>query len=206
MGADDQPSPVRFAEARVYMNHVLALFWPGRTVQTHEVASNDATTIGDLNEWKTEDLDLLIAEGRRTFDGQAARFDRIRATAQVLLPTATALLVVLGSELGTISTEPTTWVRWAEYSVWILGTLLVLLGLLGSAAVLTVKSEFGALLPTLISQQTPPIRKDLALAYARQAMRGEVTVATRLTVVRDAVALVAIGGTLHLALWVVRVV
>lgn len=192
-------------ECSVYLDHVVALIWPGKTVRAHPTGSSPASVVGDLDGWQDADLDLLIEEGRRTFESQAKRFDRVRSTAQVILPTATALLVILGSELNAVTAESTDWVRYLEYGAWVIGTVLVLLGVLGSASVLTVRSPFGMLLPTLISQQDPPIKKELARGYARQTMVGEETVATRLTVTRDAVTLVAIGGTLHLILWFVRV-
>lgn len=194
----------RFEEARVYADHVLALLRPGREVATHEVASSKASEVGSLEGWSEVELDLLIEEGRRTLDAQAGRFDRIRTTAQVVLPTATALLVVLGSELDGIASGPHDCLNVAALACWAVGTWLVLLGVLGSAAVLTVRSDFGMILPTLLSQETTDIKLVTAKAYAGQAMVGEVTVATRLTVIRDAVALVAIGGSLHLILWFVR--
>ncbi len=152
-------------ETVVYVDHVRALFSPGRKVREHEVATGPVVEVGDLAEWTNDDYDLLIEEGRRTFDSQATRFDRVRTTAQVLLPTAIALLAVLGSELRSVASECSGWARAIEYAVWIIGTLFVVFGGLGAASVLTVRSPFGTLLPTLVSQQEPPIKKGVALSY-----------------------------------------
>lgn len=187
------------------MDHVLALFVPGRSVAVHAIATDEVAKVGDLEGWTDAELDVLIEEGRRTFAGQASRFDRIRSTAQILLPTATALLVVLGSELRTVRKVSTEWLRFTEYGVWALGTVLVLLGLLGAASVLTARATFGAMLPTLLSQKSPPIKRVTAREYAGLVVVGEETVATRLTVIRDAVSLVIIGGLMHLALWIVSI-
>jgi hypothetical protein len=192
-------------EAPVYASHVWALLWPGRTVQHHSVLPTELATVGDLAGWSDEEVDLLINESRRALDEQHRRFDRIRATAQVLLPTATALFVVLGSELSNVQDEQSVRVRWLMYFVWAIGSGLVLLAALGAAAVMSVRSDFGAVFPTLVSQSPPPIRKEVARAYAKATLAGEITVATRLTVIRDAVTLLALGGVVHVALWLVRV-
>lgn len=191
-------------EAVVYADHMTALAHPGRPVATHRVASDDVSRVGSIDHWSDADLDLLIEEGRRTFDSQSERFDRIRTTAQVLLPTAIALLIVLGSEVDDIAAGGIHLPALLALAAWSLGTWLVLMGFLGTAAVLTVRSDFGMILPTLLSQETEDIKRRLAAAYAEQAMVGEATVATRLTVIRDAVTLVALGGSLQLVLWFLR--
>ncbi|HWI05014.1 MAG TPA: hypothetical protein VNT52_14480, partial [Acidimicrobiales bacterium] len=73
------------------------------------------------------------------------------------------------------------------------------------AATLSVRSDFGSIQPTLLSQLQPPLRKQLAKAYAGQVMIGETTLGTRITVIRDSISLLAFGGTLQLALWLINV-
>ncbi len=193
------------AEASVYADHVGSLLVPGRKVKTHESVAGPAAETGTLEGWTDDDLQLLLEEGRRTLDRQASGLDRVRGTAQVLLPTATALLVIFGTELQRVQLEPTTWLRWAMYGLWFLGTLLVLLSGLGAAAILSVRGEFGAVLPTLLSQEKTPVLRETARAYAEQMAIGANTVATRITLVRDAVTLFALGGLVYLALWLIRV-
>lgn len=191
-------------EGRVYLSHVTSLLLPGRPVKTHKVVPDDLAAVGPLDSWEKEDLELLIEESRRALDGQQSRFDRMRTTAQVVLPLSTALLVILGSGLRQIVDEPTNCTRYVMYGVWSSGTALVLLAALGAAATLSVRSDFGTILPTVVSQLTPPIRQQLARSYAQQVVVGETTIGTRITVIRDAITLLALGGVLHLALWLVR--
>lgn len=192
-------------ETPVYLSHIAALLVPGRAVQSHTVMSHDLTVAGDLEGWTDEELELLITEGHRALDDQRNRFAQIRATAQIVLPVAVALVVVFGSELREVVHEPTDWVRYMMYAVWLTGTGLVLLSALGAGAVLVVRSAFGSILPTVLSRTSPPIRRDLAKAYAEQVPTGETTCGTRLTVIRDAVMLLVLGALMHLGLWIVQV-
>jgi hypothetical protein len=148
---------------------------------------------------------MLIEESHRTLDQQQAQFDRVRTTAQVVLPLAIALLVILGSELPSVMAEPSTRVRYGLYFAWGIGTALVVLAGLGAAATISVRSDFGTVFPPLVSQLPSPILAEVAKAYAGQIAIGERTLGTRITVMRDAVALLAIGGTIHLVVWLVRV-
>lgn len=193
------------AEARVYLDHIAALAIPGRRVRPHQVVPSEIATVGDLDGWKDDDLELLIQECRRSLDSQHIRFDRLRATVQVVLPISIAVLVVFGSGLRRIVIEPTDTVRYAMYGVWALGSGLVLLSALGAAATLSVRSDFGSIQPTLLSQLQPPLRKQLAKAYTGQVMVGETTVGTRITVIRDSITLLALGGVLQVGLWLVNV-
>lgn len=193
-----------WAETVVYLDHVRALLAPGSKVKAHDTVSGDAAKTGSLDDWTAEELGLLVVEGQRTLDRQASDFDRVRTTAQILLPTATALLVIFGSELVRVKDHPGC-LRWLLLGLWVVGTVLVLLAGLGAASVLSVRGPFGAVLPTLLSQQDPPVLKALATSYSEQAVTGENTVGTRLTIIRDAVTLFVLGGLVYLVLWVVRV-
>jgi hypothetical protein len=193
------------AEAGVYLDHVVALAIPGRRVRPHQVVPPEVAAVGTLDGWKDNDLDLLIEECRRSLDSQHTRFDRLRTTAQVVLPISVAVLVVLGSGLRRIVSEPSDTVRYAMYVVWAFGSGLVLLSALGAAATLSVRSDFGSVQPTLLSQLQPPLRKQLAKAYTEQIMVGETTVGTRITVIRDSITLLALGGVLQVGLWLINV-
>jgi len=190
-------------EAHVYLDHVAALLVPGRKVKSHNVMPPKLAAVGNLSDWSNDDVVLLLDECRRTLDGQHQRFDRLRTTAQVLLPIAIALLVVIGADLRDVMGEPSSWLRYILYAAWGLGMGLVLMSGLGAAATLSVRSDFGTVLPTLVSQLTPPVRPQVARAYAQQIAVGETTVATRITVIRDAVTLLALGGVSYVVLWFV---
>jgi hypothetical protein len=193
-----------WSEPGVFLDHIVSLVVPGRSVKQHVVVPTETAAIGDLNEWSNEDLGLLIEEGRATLAEQQNRFDRVRATAQVILPLASALLVIFGSQLRPFMNEGSDCYRYLLYAVWAIGTGSVLLAALGAAAVLTVRSDFGTVFPPLVSQLTPPIKESVARAYAEQVVVGETTLGTRVTVVRDTVVLLALGGFVHAVTWLVR--
>lgn len=192
-------------EAAVYVDHIASLLVPGRRVKDHAVVPDDLAAVGALDNWSDEEIQLLVEECRRSLEDQHARFDRLRTTAQVMLPLAIALLVVIGSRLPRIVDEPTDWLRYLLYAGWFLGAGLVLACALGAAATLSVRSDFGSVLPTIVSQLQPPILPKVARAYAEQVAVGETTVGTRITVIRDAITLLALGGMLQLALWLIEV-
>lgn len=190
-------------EAGVYFDHVASLLLPGRRVKEHAVVPEDLGNVGSLEGWSQAELELLVDECRRSLDEQHSRFDRLRTTAQVVLPISIALLVVVGTRLSDVIAEPTDWVRYSLYGGWFIGAGLVLASALGAAATLSVRSDFGSILPTVVSQLDPPVLPKVARAYAEQVATGETTVGTRITVIRDAVTLLALGGVVQLALWLV---
>jgi len=192
-------------EARVYFDHIVALAIPGRRVRSHQVVPPEMAAVGALDDWQDDDLGLLIEECRRSLDSQQTRFDRLRTTAQVVLPISIAVLVVFGSGLRRIVLEPTNAVRYGMYGAWALGSSLVLLSALGAAATLSIRSDFGSVQPTLLSQLHPPLKKQIAKAYAGQVMVGETTVGTRITVIRDSITLLALGGVLQVGLSIMNV-
>lgn len=200
-------APKQPTEFGVYLSHVVSLFRPGRSARQFSTISGPPATTCDLSSWGDEQLALLIDESRRKLDQQSARFDRVRQTAQVVLPTGIALLVVVGSELVRIRTERCDVTRYILYAGWGVAMGLVLLATLGAAAILVVKATFGTVLPTLLSQSEEPagVRRELAQAYAEQMVAGEDTVNTRLTLQWWSVAFLASGGIVFSVLWVVRV-
>jgi hypothetical protein len=176
-------------EATVYVDHIASLVVPGRQVKEHAVIPHNLAAVGELNDWSDDELKLLIEECRRTLDGQHSRFDRLRTTAQVVLPISVALLVAVATRLRHVIAEPTDWLRYA----------------LGAAATLAVRSDFGSILPTVVSQLGPPILPKIARAYAGQVAVGETTIGTRITVIRDAITLLVLGGVVQVLLWLVDV-
>lgn len=183
----------------LYGSYVWSLVWPGRAVVTMPTVPDEMTKVGDLNGWDDQDKTLLLEEGRRKLDQQAVRFDRIRATAQVLLPLAVALLVVVGASLRRLPGDNLP--PWLAYAAWWTSATLVVLSALGAAALLTAKAVFGVILPTKLSLEQPPILDVLAQEHAEQMAVGERTINDRLTIQRVAVQLLLLGGALHLALW-----
>jgi hypothetical protein len=180
-------------EAVVYLLHVGALFRPGASVRSFAVQSDK---VGPLEGWDDADLKLLIEEGRRQFDRQRADLDRIQTRSQWLFTAAGALLALLISEVDIIAIHGAI-----VFIVWYLGLVLVTLGLLGAAAVMSVRSTFGRVDAAHLSQQLPPVLQVVAREYAERAADGENTVATRLTVFRDAVLVIVVGAALQVGVW-----
>jgi hypothetical protein len=76
-------------ELKVYGQHVLALFWPNAPAPVHRADLNQP---GNLSGWKSEDLHILIEEGRRQIDRQHDDLERIRTRSQILLAFGLALV------------------------------------------------------------------------------------------------------------------
>jgi threonine dehydrogenase-like Zn-dependent dehydrogenase len=75
---------------------------------------------------------------------------------------------------------------------------LLVCGVAGAAAVMTVRADFKMIDTTVLSASQPPILMALAASYSRMLATGENTFATRLTVFRQAVVFVIVGGYLGL--------
>src|SRR6266498_1771096 len=119
-------------EVNVYLAHVAALFVPGVRVRSLPVHPGK---VGTLSEWSEAELVLLVEEGRRQLDRQRADLDRVQARSQLLFTTAAALLVVLTAEFETMASR-----GGMVFMAWYLGLALVALGLLGSAALMSLRS------------------------------------------------------------------
>ncbi|MGI5271023.1 hypothetical protein ACQEUU_17845 [Nonomuraea sp. CA-218870] len=185
------------SEAAVFLQYVLGL-WPGRRVPVFGVHSVEP---GDTSNWPEVDLIVLVEEGRRQLDRQQSDLEYIRGRAQFLFTTALGLLVVIFASAASIIAALSIW----AFIAWFLGVFSTTLGLLGAAAVTVARKEVGMIDSTRLSRQQPPIHQVLAAAYARTVRIGENTVATHVTVLRDAVLLVIVGAVAHAAAWLFTV-
>ena len=202
LSADPSSNP---SEPGLYAEYLIAILRPGKTVRTFNTVPGKFAEVGDLTDWEPEQLKALADEGRARMASQSERFDRIRQTAQVVLPTGVGLLVVVGTELHRIVRVKNDALRAALYFGWTTAVTAVLLGTLGAASILVTKAVFGAVLPTLLSQADPKDMDEcVARAYTEQSVVGEETVNTRLTLQWWSVAFLATGGLLFGALWLVR--
>ncbi|MEU8205858.1 hypothetical protein [Streptosporangium sp. NPDC049046] len=185
------------SEVTVYLRHLSGL-WPGRKVPVFALHRVEP---GEMRDWDSVELTLLVEEGRRQLDRQLSDLEQIRGRAQFLFPTALALLLVVLASVQTITAAPTPW----SFVVWCVSITSTMLGLLGSAAVTVVRKEIGTIDSTRLSRQSPPILPILALSYARTVRIGENTVATHITVFRDAVLLVLLGVITQGFAWLLAV-
>ncbi|MGO8869901.1 MAG: hypothetical protein ACLQPH_00600 [Acidimicrobiales bacterium] len=155
---------------------------------------------GDNSGWGTEDCQALIEEGRRQLDAQLVQADQIRSRAQFLFTTAIGLAAVSFAGKSTVFAAKND----VPLAIWSLGLLLTTLGLLGTASVIVARKDFGSIDTALMtSSYEPPVPPKLAAGYSRQVGTGANTVATLLTVYRDAVLLVMLGAIFWGAAWLV---
>ncbi|WP_121247924.1 hypothetical protein [Solirubrobacter pauli] len=174
---------------RIYAEHVLGLLAPGREIPSH---SADRVAAASLAGWSPYELFLMIEEGRRELDRQARDFERVQARAQWLYTVAAAVTAAIGTTL--VKGDPT-------FIHWVLGLVaLVLLGwgTAGAVAIVVVRADFSVIHAPVLSGLARPVDFALAETYAGMMSTGANTVATRVTVLRQAVVLVATGGYLGL--------
>lgn len=157
----------------------------------------DPTTPGDRVGWSDADNRLLIEEGRRQIDRQIEDLERIRTRSAFLVTTSLGLVAAAVA----VVTRAVKAGNPGAFLVFSFGLLAVVLGLLGAASLLTAQSEIGTIHTALLSDEAPPVLDKTAKAYAKFVSIGENTVATRLTVFRDAVTLLGVGGLLEALAW-----
>ncbi|QNP69024.1 hypothetical protein IAG44_05900 [Streptomyces roseirectus] len=182
----------RFAEARLYLVYCAAVLWPGRSLPTFAEPHVSTVTLDHL---QPDDLTLVIEEGRRQFDRQAADLDRIRNRAGALATVSLALTVGLVSRTHDMISGP-----WPLTAAWVLSCLLALLAVAGACAVMAGRAVLGRMDTGLVAQMPHPVQKSLAAGYVEHVGAGEETVRTVLTVLRDAVTLVVVSALIFLVL------
>lgn len=178
----------------VYLWHVLGLIMPGQPVPTYE---EPAEYEAPLEGWSPNDRKLMIEEGRRQYDQQVADLKHVRDRAQWLFTTALTLVAAIGAVGADILSHPS----WHALVLWIVGLATTTYAALGAAAVLTVRADFQAIHTRPLSEYTSPVEKQLARDYAEMLETGEETVNTRLSVYRQAVVWLIIGGYFALLAW-----
>lgn len=181
------------SEVGTFAVHVGALLIPGVRVPDFPAHGNEP---GDVSAWKDADAEVLIEEGRRQLDQQVAQLDGIRGRAQFSFTTALALLLVV---LATAKLPGLDGL--AEFLLWCIALAMTGLAVLGSASVMVSSSDLGSIDAALVSQMKPPVKSDLAGAYSRTVRIGANSVATRLTVYRDAVWCLLVGAVFYAVTW-----
>jgi hypothetical protein len=182
-------------ELKVYGQHVLALFRPNAPAPVHEADLNQP---GNLNGWKSQDLRILIEEGRRQIDRQHDDLERIRARSQILLAFGLALVGTTAALDERVAGADSLLVR----GVWILALAAGAWSILGAAATSVVRADMEVVHAAVLSRRTPPVEPGLAADYAQMVMTGENQLATRLTNLRHAVTWLLVAAVLALVTWV----
>lgn len=169
----------------VYFAHVAGLLLPGDELPQHRA---HPTSAQPLDNWDEDDLSLMIDEGRRQLDRQLSDLEGIRGRAQWLFTVGAAITTALAGAFA--AEESHGWLL----VLWILGLALLVIGVGGAAAVMTVRADFKTIDTAVLSGYNPPVRAALARDYSRMLRVGEDTIATRLTIFRQAVLYVILGG------------
>ena len=139
---------------------------------------------GNLEEFDSESLKLLVDEGRRQSDRQTEIFKHTTDRAQVLLTVGLALAGFVAATLHQIQNLHGDR-KWIAFSIWIGAALLTIVGVAATASVLVVRAVFSVIDTTQISTWTPPVLRQLAEDYADAVRIGETTLDTRVTMFRD---------------------
>jgi hypothetical protein len=143
-------------------------------------------------------LGPLLDESRRQLDRQAARHDAIKDTAKTLLPINLAVIAFAASIFGrtTARHEPLLVV------LWLAAVIVVGASALGAGAMLDTRATFGMIDVNLFTAPgAVQSQRELCVAHLQSVGDGENTLATRLAVIRTAVALQLLGVALLLLVW-----
>ena len=180
---------------RVYAMHVLGLIAPGLEIpilRAHQVSPQP------IDAWSDDDLQHMVEEGRRQLDRQLSDLTQIRNRAQWLFTVGAAITVAVAG--ACTRTNPAGGIL----ALWLLALALLVYGVAGSAAILTVRADFKTIDTAVLSASDSPILRALAVSYSRMLGTGENTVATRLTVLWQAVLFVIGGGYLGLIAYLIE--
>lgn len=179
----------------VYAIHVLGLIAPGLEIpvlKAHQVSSQA------IDDWSDDDLRLIVEEGRRQLDRQLSDLTQIRSRAQWLFTVGAAITVAVAGAFT--RTDPVGGIL----VLWFLALASLVYGVAGAAAILTVRADFKTIDTAVLSASDLPILRTLAISYSRMLGTGENTVATRLTVLWQAVLFVITGGYLGLIAYLIE--
>jgi hypothetical protein len=172
----------------VYAMHVLGLLTPGDPVPLH--IDPDENFDAPLEAWTHDDLRLMIEAGQRQYDEQVAHLERTRGRAQWLF----SIGLALGAVIATVGAEVFNHPRWYAVVIWFVGIATATWAFLGSAAILTVRKDFDAIVTRVLSTYESPIEERLARDYAEMLEAGDLTVNTTLTLFRQSVLWMMLGG------------
>jgi hypothetical protein len=163
------------------------------------VTSFDAHQVAEqpLKGWGANDLGVMIDEGRRQSDRQLQGLEEIRGRAQWLFTVGAPIVVAIAAVLNSFDSGDSGW--WVV--VWLVSLIAAGYGVVGAAAIMTVRADFDVIDTAVLSGYPPPVMAQLAGDYAGIVRKGENTVATRLTIYRQAVVWLIIGAYGALVTW-----
>ncbi len=173
----------------IYFAHVVALLAPGAETPQHDAHQIEPSP---LHGWSRWDRKLMIEEGRRQADRQLSDLNEVRGRAQWLFTVGIAATIAIGGAFGA---DRATGAR-----AWLFIVSLVVLGygLAGAVSIMAGKASFRNIDAAVLSHKPLPIERYLADAFSRMLREGENTISTRITIFRQAVLWVILGGYLGL--------
>jgi len=184
------------AEMRLVMSYVAIVFRPG-----HKPAAHPAHIPAQLElpqGWGQADYERFIDEVRRAIDTQQNDKRDVRSRAQVTL--TTALLLGGAVAAGGATHRNSLW----QLAAFVLAFILVGVGALASAGVMTARSDIGAVnLRNLAAANSGELDKEAAAGYAAVAFIGSETVAVMVTVLRTSVLFLLLSFLVFALLYVV---
>ena len=188
--------PFDKGEVSLYFGTVLQLLWPGYVHPTPNTYGELDPT--GLDGWSSANLELMLHEGRQQLAGFNTRIDDLRVRAQWLFTTILALLVFVGGQLQSFAGR-----HLVLYLGWYLGAVLLLVALLGSAAVFLATAETGSVDSVKLTAENPAqdLLAVLARSYPKAVIVSANTARTRFTILRDALWFLVLGIVVELATW-----
>lgn len=191
-------------EPKLFLWYASAVFRPGATPPPHpqskrspRSAPHEAPLTPEHSfppdSWHDSDLDLFLAESRRTVDQQQADKRDIRSRAQVLLTTALVLGSAIVADLSSRRCLP-----WWAVLTYIAALVFVLAAILAAAGLLTAQSPIGVPSMKYLESRTGDgrLKREAALGYSRTRDTGAGTVAVLVTVLRSSTLVLVIGFVL----------
>jgi hypothetical protein len=169
----------------IYFVHVIALITPGVEATQYEAHPIEPKS---LDGWSSWDRALMIEEGRRQADRQLTDLKEVRGRAQWLFTVGIAVTAAIGGALR--ADRPTD----GRLVLFIASLLMLVCGLAGAAGIMTVRADFNTIDTAVLSHKPLPTERYLAGAYSRMLRDGENTIATRITIFRQAVVWIIAGG------------
>jgi hypothetical protein len=160
------------------------------------------TTSGDLNGWKPDGLRSVIEIASAQLHSQRASLDRLLSRAQFLFTALLALLALLvGLAPGVWESSTPFYGDLVPRALLLLSAGLLVIALLGAAALIAVRKEFDAINAAVLSQWSKFDLERLAREYAESVGTGEQTNNAHLTVFGTAVRLTLYGALALGAAW-----
>jgi hypothetical protein len=188
----------RFSKWPLYPRFIAALFSGGK------VSLRLAQDSGKLEHWSKQGLLTVIDEARRQLDAQSATLDRVLLRAQILLTTLLALAAIFATAASTVWTHRASACLELVTRVALCSSgVLLLLALLGAAAIVTVTKRYEAISAAVLSRWARFDLRRLAREYAESVGTGEQTGNAHITVFGTAVRLTVYGSILFATAWAI---